>query len=691
MMQRAVMVCVFQILLVGLVGCDDEPLDPCDGVECSGHGVCEVVSHSPQCNCFSGYVTQGLSCRAESDGDADGDVDADGDADGDGDGDADADSDGDLDADVDDESIECVEEVCNRLDDDCDGEIDEDCIDPEETQARFPWNGYTTGSVHASSSLRPTFHWEEVPDAADYEIEVDDSCSTPGFAACDFPSPEVTEVVAGTTFSPEEELEVPLSQPVGRRYYWRVRSCRGTACSAWTRVRYLDVGRMSQDFNGDGYADVVVGAPFQHNGATSEGNAFVFHGTSAGISMTPTTSLDNPDNQVYGLFGGSVASAGDIDGDGFSDLVIGAGYQTFPEGNEGNIFIYHGSDGGISTEPTLRIDNPDDLAGGHFGEFVNSAGDVDGDGYADIIVGAPTFDNSEAAEGNVFIFYGSVGGVTPSSYTQIDNPDDQEESSFGSSVASAGDVNGDGYVDYIVGAPAHDNSEENEGNAFLFHGSPSGASAIFDTRLDNPDNQMGSYFAKSVASAGDVNSDGFADIVVGAFRQEHGAAEEGNVFVFVGSVDGLEELYAVRLDNPDNQEGGLFGSSVSSAGDVNADGYDDVLVGAYAQDSGSLDEGNAFLYLGSADGVRGVYDIRMDNPDNEEGAHFGRSVSSADDIDGDGFIDIIVGASSQTNGAENEGNAFVFSGSSDGVETIDPTRLDNPANQSGGTFGRSVD
>ena len=494
-------------------------------------------------------------------------------------------------------------------------------------------------------------------------------------------------MVEGTVFRPEEELGVSLARPVGGRYYWRVRSCRGTACSTWTRVRYLDVGRINQDFNGDGYADVIVGAPYQDNGALDEGNAFVYHGSSIGVSTIETTILDNPDNEAGGHFGLDVSSAGDINGDGFSDLVIGAPGQ---EEGMGNVFVYYGSDAGISTEPTLRI-TPDDQHAVWFGVSVSSAGDVDGDGYQDILIGTSFFNDATEEESSVLVFYGSASGETTLAHDVIDSPGNQTQTSFGHSVESAGDVNGDGYVDVIIGAFSYDNPEEGEGSAFVYNGSPSGLLTTFDVWLDNPENQFGGHFGYSVSSAGDVDDDGFSDIVVGASGQDHGAINEGNAFIFYGSANGVEAASVVRLDNPDDQEGGSFGLSVSSAGDINADGYDDVLVGAIGQNNGSPDEGNAFLYLGSLDGILELYDLRLDNPDNEEDAHFGCSVSSASDINGDGFADIIVGASRQDNGVEDEGNAFVYDGSSDGVDYIEPTRLDNPANQSEGSFGYSLD
>jgi hypothetical protein len=131
-----------------------------------------------------------------------------------------------------------------------------------------------------------------------------------------------------------------------------------------------------------------VGAPFQDAGATDEGNAFVYYGSASGIPTTPSVTLDNPANQASGWFGFSVASAGDVNGDGYSDVIVGALYQDAGATDEGNAFVYYGSASGIPTTPSVTLDNPENQENGYFGRSVASAGDVNGDGFSDVIVGA---------------------------------------------------------------------------------------------------------------------------------------------------------------------------------------------------------------------------------------------------------------------------------------------------------------
>jgi hypothetical protein len=143
-------------------------------------------------------------------------------------------------------------------------------------------------------------------------------------------------------------------------------------------------------------------------------------------------------------------------------------------------------------------------------------------------------------------------------------------------------------------------------------------------------------FGRSVASAGDVNGDGYADLVVGAIGQDAGALQEGNAFVYLGGPTAVPSTPSTTLDNPANQANGYFGRRVASAGDVNADGYADLVVGAPGQNAGSLAEGNAFVYLGGPTGVPATPSTTLDNPANQVGGNFGFSVASAGDVNGDG-------------------------------------------------------
>ena len=228
---------------------------------------------------------------------------------------------------------------------------------------------------------------------------------------------------------------------------------------------------------------------------------------------------------------------------------------------------------------------------------------------------------------------------------------DQADANFSFAVATAGDVNGDGYSDVIVGAYKYDNGETDEGRTFVYHGSPSGLSAAANWTAEG--DQVTAFFGYSVGTSGDVNGDGYSDVLVGAYGYDNGEMDEGRTFVYHGSAAGLSTVENWTAES--DQAGAQFGFSVGPAGDVNGDGYADVIVGANVYENGEFGEGRAYVYLGSITGLSTVESWTAEG--NQFLAWFGVSVSTAGDVNGDGYADVIVGARSYDNGELNEGRA----------------------------------
>jgi hypothetical protein len=169
-----------------------------------------------------------------------------------------------------------------------------------------------------------------------------------------------------------------------------------------------------------------------------------------------------------------------------------------------------------------------DQADCHFSYCVATAGDVNGDGYSDVIIGADLFDNGQSNEGRAFVYHGwstMLAGLSAMPNWMAES--DQVNAIFGRAVAGAGDVNGDGYSDVIVGAYQYDNDQSNEGRAFVYHGSSSGLSATANWTAES--DQADAYFGIWVSSAGDVNGDGYSDVIVGAYFYDNGQTDEGRV------------------------------------------------------------------------------------------------------------------------------------------------------------------
>ncbi len=414
------------------------------------------------------------------------------------------------------------------------------------------------------------------------------------------------------------------------------------------------------DINGDGYADVIVGAPYYDNGQIDEGRAFLFTGSAAGLSPTPSWTAES--DQAGAAFGRSVAGAGDLNGDGYDDVVVGAMLYSNGETGEGRVFAYHGSVSGLSATQNWTAESNQVQA--WFGGSVAGAGDVDGDGYADVVVGATRYSNDQPREGRVFLYRGSATGLfTTPSWTA---ESDQTDSSYGASVASAGDVNRDGFADVVVGASTYTNGQTFEGRAYLYLGSASGLGTTPSWTAES--NNGSAYFGRSVASAGDVNGDGYSDVIVGAYGFSNDQSGEGRAYIYRGSSTGLAAAAAWTSEG--NQIASGFGIAAAGAGDVNGDGYADVIVGAHQYDNGQADEGRAHVYLGSAAGPAASPAWTWET--DQSNAVFGYSATTAGDVNGDGYADVIVGAAQYDNGHTNEGRAYLFYGGGGPGQALEP-------------------
>lgn len=387
-------------------------------------------------------------------------------------------------------------------------------------------------------------------------------------------------------------------------------------------------------------------------------------------------------NLTYTAFGWSMSNAGDVNGDGFEDMIVSAIDYSNPEetnGEEGKLALYYGGPDGLETEPTWEFESNNDSS---VLGFSTSGGDLNGDGFSDVVVGCLQWTGEEYNEGRIYLWYGSETGLNAG------EPDwsldfDQVFALLGSGVALDGDINGDGYNDLFLSAKMWDEPEIEEGKTWLYWGSPDGP---VESGWSWQANQDGAISGFPVNYAGDINADGFDDVIIGANQYDFDEIDDGLAVAFYGSETGLAAEPDWMMSS--GQKKCNFGHWVDGAGDVNGDGYDDVVVSAllYESDSASHNEGRIFVYHGSATGLSN--EVNWFGEINQAEAQFGYSCAGAGDINNDGFDDVIGGAKYWTNGELNEGGAFVWFGSPSGLE-IDYC-FSAEGNQAEGYFGRHV-
>jgi hypothetical protein len=420
------------------------------------------------------------------------------------------------------------------------------------------------------------------------------------------------------------------------------------------------------DVNGDGLDDVIVGAYLNDAGGTDAGRAYIYF---SGTAMNNTPEVTLTGEAAVDVFGGAVAAAGDVNGDGFSDVIVGAQLNDAAGSNAGRAYIYFG---GASMNNTADVTLTGEVPGDRFGTSVASAGDVNADGYPDVIVGAyNAFLNGSSIPGKAYIYFGgasmnNTADVTITGAAHLDN--------FGNSVAGAGDVNGDGYSDVIVGAQFNDAGGGSAGRAYIYFG---GASMDTTPDVTLTGAAISDGLGCSVASAGDVNGDGFSDVVVGAQGNDAGGTNAGSASLYFGGAS-MNNTADVTLLGAAASDG--FGGSVASAGDVNDDGYNDVIVGAALNDAAGSNAGRAYIYFGGAS-MDNAADVTLTGA--AAGDNFGYSVANAGDFNADGFSDGIVGAYFNDAAGTDAGTAYLYVSSSPPIVPRVAAVTDVPNDQGG--------
>jgi len=457
------------------------------------------------------------------------------------------------------------------------------------------------------------------------------------------------------------------------------------------------------DVNGDGFDDIIIGSPGADPNAVPVGAAYVVFGKASGFTaVLELTSLVGTNGfRIVGESGGdntgvSVSSAGDINGDGFADLIVGASDADPNGAYSGASYVVFGKASGFTADVSLfALDGTDgfqisgEAAGDFSGRSVHSAGDVNGDGFDDLLVGAFLASPNGAYSGQAYVVFGKASGFTATlelsalngtNGFQINGEAAGDRAGLG--LSSAGDVNGDGFDDIIVGAEFAAPNGAYSGASYVVFGKGTAFGATLELSALNGTTGFqingvagGDSSGLSVSAAGDINGDGYGDLIVGASEADPNGEGSGAAYVVFGkgtSFGANFELSSLNGTNGFRISGeaayDYAGIRVSSAGDVNGDGFDDLLIGARSADPNGSLSGASYVVFGKASGFAANIDLSSLNGTNgfkitgEAAGDYSGTVSSAGDVNGDGFADLLIGAQHAAPNGVDSGASYVLFG-----------------------------
>ncbi len=374
------------------------------------------------------------------------------------------------------------------------------------------------------------------------------------------------------------------------------------------------------DLENDGVIDLAAGAPFDDDGGDNRGAVWIlFMNSNGSVDISQKISsntgafgggLDDDDR-----FGASVAGIGDLNGDGFADITVGAPYDDDGGDDRGAVWVlFLNADGTVQTRQKISDQQGnfnDELKDNDlFGSAIASIGDLDGDGISDLAVGAPQANDDGTRKGAIWILFMNIDGTVRSSQKISDSDGDfkgnlSSEDQFGASIAGIGDLNGDGIRDLVAGATGHNSGGVDRGAIWVLFMRANGK--VSDERKIAPD-EGGSEsdlddndgFGSALAGIGDLDSNGVNDLAVGAPGDDDGGTDRGAVWVLFMKSNGKVES-EIRISGSDGNldanltDGDQLGSSLAGLGNLDGNNATDFATGVPGDDDDNNDAGAVLI------------------------------------------------------------------------------------------------
>lgn len=411
---------------------------------------------------------------------------------------------------------------------------------------------------------------------------------------------------------------------------------------------------LDADFDRDGRRDALVSAAGWAGVASNGGRALLYRGTPAGLDSVPRVIAQG--EYASQMLGALVVCPGDVNGDGWPDALVGTQYPGASPARVGELQVLAGGPGGLTSNVPWRVDGGHDWTA--FGEGTAPIGDVNRDGCADLAVAEHDWNDRARSQGRVLVFLGSKSG--PRAAPDQVLTDGAQGERFGHWVRGVGDVNGDGYGDVLIGAPTWKGRGAVVGCVLLYLGGPRGLSPAPATRIAGMEEGDAVGFAQTFVGLGDVDGDGYADVAIGAPGHSGRAAGVGEVRVYRGGPRGLEPRPSWVHEGWCSES--AFGRTVA-AGDVDGDGRVDLVIAAPNYGRTKDEQGTGAVCVFRGVGGRALFTRGPDGwvSGAQPGSGFGTTLSVGD-TDGDGAADLLASAPLWHEGEAVTGREWLYRG-----------------------------